>query len=80
GIAAPQPVVKARGLGDNSEPEISIERLVELEVEEPMNEERDDNSAPEIMILTPGRAITADDTKHVAGSIDTRKGETKKGR
>jgi PPM family protein phosphatase len=80
GIAAPQSFKKARGLGDNSEPEISIERLVELEVEEPMNEDRDDNSAPEIMILTPGRAITADDTKLVAGSIDTRKGETKNGR
>jgi PPM family protein phosphatase len=79
GISARPSVVKARGLGDFSEPEISIERLVELEVEEPMNEERDDNSAPEIMILTPGRAITADDTKLVAGSIDTQKGDTQRG-
>jgi hypothetical protein len=78
GISAPRSVVKARGLGDNSEPEISIERFVELEVEEPMNEDRDDNSAPEIMILTPGRAITADDTKLVAGSIDTRQGDARK--
>ncbi|HET9988082.1 MAG TPA: hypothetical protein VFQ65_06175, partial [Kofleriaceae bacterium] len=63
---------KARAIGDQSEPEISIERFVELEVEEPMNEpERDEGSAPEIMVLTPGRAITADDTQHVSGSIDT---------
>jgi hypothetical protein len=84
-------LAKPRAIGDHSEPEISIERFVELEVEEPLNEptsertnERTpdrgvdltgdlapDRSDPEIMILTPGRAITADDTQHVAGSIDS---------
>ena len=70
---------KPRAIGDHSEPEISIERFVELEVEEPLNEPTSerrgapgsgDSSAPEIMILTPGRAITADDTDLVSGSID----------
>jgi len=70
-IAVPLTTKKARAIGDNSEPEISIERFVELEVEEPMNER--DDSAPEIMILTPGRAITADDTKLVSGSIESKK-------
>ena len=77
-IVMPLVTKKARSIGDNSEPEISIERFVELEVEEPMND-RDDNSSPEIMILTPGRAITADDTKLVAGSIDTQRGDTQRG-
>ena len=83
-------MAKPRAIGDQSEPEISIERFVELEVEEPLNEptsertnERTpdvgvdlggdlspDRSDPEIMILTPGRPITADDTHLVAGSID----------
>jgi hypothetical protein len=63
--------MKPRAIGDHSEPEISIERFVELEVEEPMNESSSDGSAPEIMILTPGRPITADDTQHVSGSIDS---------
>ncbi|HEY0251803.1 MAG TPA: protein phosphatase 2C domain-containing protein [Kofleriaceae bacterium] len=63
---------KARAIGEASDPEISIERLVELEVEEPMNQ-RDEPSAPEIVILQPGRPITADDTKLVAGSIDSNK-------
>jgi PPM family protein phosphatase len=73
--SAPRVVVKkTRIVGDSSEPEISIERLVELEVDEPMTTgERDENSAPEIMILTPGRAITAEDSHLVAGSIDTKK-------
>ncbi|MEO8843359.1 MAG: protein phosphatase 2C domain-containing protein [Kofleriaceae bacterium] len=81
GLRSSVAVKKARGLGDNSEPEISIERFVELEVEQPMNEDRNDQSAPEIMILTPGRAITADDTHLVAGSIDTntRRSTTKRG-
>ena len=95
------------GKGDDdaeeNEPEISIENVVEMEAEAPMNEHEhsaevittmDDNSAritevvketssqtmtltvaepapPEILIVKPGRAITADDTKLVAGSIDT---------
>jgi PPM family protein phosphatase len=63
--------MKPRAIGDHSEPEISIERFVELEVEEPMNESSSDGSSPEIMILTPGRPITADDTQLVAGSIDS---------
>jgi serine/threonine protein phosphatase PrpC len=63
--------MKPRAIGDHSEPEISIERFVELEVEEPMNESSSDGSAPEIMILTPGRPITADDTQLVSGSIDS---------
>jgi hypothetical protein len=63
--------MKPRAIGDHSEPEISIERFVELEVEEPMNESSADGSSPEIMILTPGRPITADDTQLVAGSIDS---------
>ncbi|MEO8552675.1 MAG: hypothetical protein ABI678_22010, partial [Kofleriaceae bacterium] len=62
---------KPRAIGDQSEPEISIERFVELEVEEPMGENRDEGSAPEIMILQPGRAITADDSSSVGGTIDT---------
>ena len=62
---------KPRAIGDQSEPEISIERFVELEVEEPMGEIRDESSAPEIMILTPGRPITADDSSSVGGTIDT---------
>jgi hypothetical protein len=65
---------KARAIGDESEPEISIERLVELEVEEPLNERvGDDSSQPEILVITPGRAITAGDTQHVAGSIEAKK-------
>ena len=63
--------MKTRAIGDHSEPEISIERFVELEVEEPMNESSSEGSAPEIMIVTPGRAITADDTHLVSGSIDS---------
>ena len=70
---------KARAIGDQSEPEISIERFVELEVEEPMNEPGgDEGSAPEIMILTPGRAITADDTQSVSGSIESAEPAAKK--
>jgi serine/threonine protein phosphatase PrpC len=70
---------KARAIGEHSEPEISIERFVELEVEEPMNETgRDEGSAPDIMILTPGRAITADDTQSVSGSIDSPEPAAKK--
>ena len=65
--------MKPRAIGDHSEPEISIERFVELEVEEPMNESSADGSSPEIMIVQPGRAITADDTHLVAGSIDSEK-------
>ncbi len=88
------------------EPEISIERVVEIEAEAPLNEPNeidqtaevtmtvDDNSAritehiketssqtitltvtepapPEILVVKPGRPITADDTKLVAGSIDS---------
>ncbi|MEP6865399.1 MAG: protein phosphatase 2C domain-containing protein [Deltaproteobacteria bacterium] len=63
--------IKTRAIGDQSEPEISIERFVELEVEEPMNESSSEGSSPEIMIVTPGRAITADDTHLVSGSIDS---------
>lgn len=70
---------KARAIGDQSEPEISIERFFELEVEEPMNETgRTEDSPPEIMILTPGRAITADDTQSVSGSIESAEPAAKK--
>ena len=62
---------QSRAIGNQSEPEISIERFVELEVEEPMHETDRDESSPEIMVLTPGRAITADDTNLVSGSIDS---------
>ncbi|MEO6772098.1 MAG: protein phosphatase 2C domain-containing protein [Kofleriaceae bacterium] len=69
---------RARAIGDHSEPEISIERFVELEVEDPLNASaRDESSAPEIMVLTPGRAITADDTQLVSGSIDSDAGAKK---
>lgn len=69
--STPRPAPKkTRAIGEASDPEISIERLVEIEVEEPMND-RDEPSAPEIVIVQPGRPITADDTKHVAGSIDS---------
>ena len=53
---------------------ISIERLVELEIEEPMNfSERDDNSSPEITIIPHGRPISADDSAHVSGLIEVKK-------
>ncbi len=65
---------RARAIGDQSEPEISIERLVELEIEEPMNfSERDDNSSPEITIIPHGRPISADDSAHVSGLIEVKK-------
>ncbi len=70
--AAPLAAKKVRSIGEHSEPEISIERFVELEVEEPMNVPgRDEGSAPEIIIIPQGRPITADDSAHVSGSIDT---------
>ncbi len=73
-VARPRAESRARAIGDQSEPEISIERLVELEVEEPMNfTERDDNSSPEITIIPQGRPITADDAAHVSGSIEVKK-------
>ncbi|MFT3699187.1 MAG: protein phosphatase 2C domain-containing protein [Kofleriaceae bacterium] len=71
-VARPAPK-KARAIGEASDPEISIERLVEIEVEEPMGDTRGEPSEPEIVILQPGRPITADDTKLVAGSIDSSK-------
>jgi serine/threonine protein phosphatase PrpC len=84
--AAPAPVTAKKPY--ESDPEISIERLVEIEVEAPLNEPEVDNeplplepvfaaeprddepSAPEIIVMRPGRAITADDTPLVAGAID----------
>jgi len=70
---------------DHSEPEISIEQVVEIEVEEPMNEgdidgfeptqmpvvARDEPSSPEILVIEQGRPITANDTPLVAGTIDS---------
>jgi len=80
--------------GEQSDPEISIERLVEIEVEEPMNEgeldgdghapaampvvARDESSSPEILVINPGRPITANDTPLVAGTIDPPKPATGK--
>ena len=67
----PRGVSGAHGIGDHSEPEISIERLVELDVEEPMNvSPRDEHSAPEITIVPHDRPITADDSAQVSGSIE----------
>jgi len=77
---------------EQSDPEISIERLVEIEVEEPMNEgeldghpptaipvvARDESSSPEIVVINPGRPITANDTPLVAGTIDPSKPATTK--
>jgi serine/threonine protein phosphatase PrpC len=54
---------------DDDEPEISIEREPEdLPVITP-NEE----SSPDVLIIQTNRPITANDTKHVAGTIDTPK-------
>ena len=55
---------------DDDEPEISIERLVEIEVDAPMMEP---DSSPEIVVIHGNRPITANDTKHVAGTIETPK-------
>jgi hypothetical protein len=87
--AAPVVVVtRGPSIGDASEPEISIERLVEIEVDSPLNEPdgsnepppldpapvvaRDDDepSSPEILVMRPGRAITADDAPLAAGAIE----------
>ena len=69
-----QAAKRARAIGDHSEPEISIERFVEMEVEEPMNlPERDDSSSPEITIIPQARPITADDSAQVSGSIEAKK-------
>jgi PPM family protein phosphatase len=55
---------------DDDEPEISIERLVEIEVDAPMS---DPDSQPEIVVSYGNRPITANETKHVAGTIETPK-------
>ncbi|HEY1549073.1 MAG TPA: protein phosphatase 2C domain-containing protein [Kofleriaceae bacterium] len=55
---------------DDDEPEISIERLVEIEVDAPMTES---DSSPEIVVSYGNRPITANETKHVAGTIETPK-------
>ncbi|HEX4452442.1 MAG TPA: protein phosphatase 2C domain-containing protein [Kofleriaceae bacterium] len=55
---------------DDDEPEISIERFVEIEVDTPMS---DPDSQPEIVVIHGSRPITANDTKHVAGTIETPK-------
>jgi serine/threonine protein phosphatase PrpC len=69
----PRGVGEAHGIGDHSEPEISIEQLVELDVEEPMNvSSRDEYSAPEITIIPHDRPITADDSAQVSGSIENK--------
>jgi PPM family protein phosphatase len=69
---------------DDDEPEISIERYVELEVDTPMNAGYaiDDDgepeitltthdSSPEVVVIQTHRPITANDAPHVAGTIDT---------
>ena len=63
---------------DDDEPEISIERHVELEVDAPMNAPQspvvpNDESSPDVLIIQTNRPVTANDTKHVAGTIDTPK-------
>jgi hypothetical protein len=55
---------------DDDEPEISIERFVEIEVDAPMAEP---DSSPEIVVSYGNRPITANETKHVAGTIVTPK-------
>jgi serine/threonine protein phosphatase PrpC len=79
--APPEPVVakKPPGLSD---PEISIttladesdEHVIEMTADDPSQPVKSsDESEPEIVIVKPGRAITADDTKLVAGAIDTKR-------
>lgn len=71
-----------------SEPEIEITRLADEADEsdgEVIEMTVDDNSAPqqrpsdqsepEILIVRPGRAITADDTKLIAGAIEPKRGK-----
>ncbi|MBV8756882.1 MAG: protein phosphatase 2C domain-containing protein [Deltaproteobacteria bacterium] len=70
-----------------SEPEIQITRLaeeadksesdgevIEMTVDDSEPQKKpSDHSEPEILIVRPGRAITADDTPLVAGAIDTKR-------
>jgi hypothetical protein len=59
-----------------------VERTVEIEVDAPMGEgmqlparavTADEESSPEVLIIQTNRPITANDAKHVAGTIDTPK-------
>ena len=72
---------------DNDDPEISIERVLEMDVDSPMSGADDDSepeitmeagepddsesSQPEIVVIHAGRPITANDGPNAAGTIDT---------
>ena len=71
-VAAPAPSSpRGPAIGEHSDAEISIS----MDADEPPEEEQglvltaDEPSAPEILVVTPGRPITAEDAVVVGGSI-----------